>query len=196
MKYRSDVGPLHLYDVVGAMQFCRLIELGLRDTHKLLDVGCGSLRAGRLFIAYLLPHGYCGIEPVADRVLAGLRAEVGEGILAVKHPRFLYIDDFDAGPFRTKFDYALCHSVFTHVCANSVGLCLKHVAQVLKPDGTLAATYVVGKQIHKDDSPGYLGMTHYPHERIEELADAATLTVERQDWSHPTGQTWALFRHK
>lgn len=48
--YRAFVGPPAKYDVMGALQLSVLTSLGLRQEHKLLDVGCGSLRAGRFFL--------------------------------------------------------------------------------------------------------------------------------------------------
>jgi SAM-dependent methyltransferase len=48
---------------MGATQFRLLTTLGLREHHSLLDFGCGSLRAGRLLIPYLLPGRYYGLEP-------------------------------------------------------------------------------------------------------------------------------------
>lgn len=62
-SYREYVGPETEYDLIGAMQFRLLSTLGLRENHKLLDFGCGSLRAGRLFIPYLNPGNYTGVEP-------------------------------------------------------------------------------------------------------------------------------------
>src|SRR5690242_11872125 len=61
--YRSFVGPPERYDLLAALQFNLLTSLGLREYHSLLDIGCGSLRAGRLFMTYLLPGNYCGVEP-------------------------------------------------------------------------------------------------------------------------------------
>ena len=67
--YRSYVGPTHQYDLIGAAQFALLYALGLREHHRLLDIGCGSLRAGRMLISYLAPGGYTGVDPqpVADQ---------------------------------------------------------------------------------------------------------------------------------
>ena len=61
--YRAFVGPAWRYDLLAALQFQAMTSLGLREYHSLLDVGCGSLRAGRLFIPYLLPGRHFGIEP-------------------------------------------------------------------------------------------------------------------------------------
>jgi len=62
-NYKSYVGPLEFYDIVSGLQFVVLYLLGLREHHCLLDIGCGSLRGGKLFIPYLLPNRYFGIEP-------------------------------------------------------------------------------------------------------------------------------------
>ena len=51
--YRAYVGPPEDYDLIAAMTFNLLTTLGLRQHHSLLDVGCGSLRIGRLLIPYL-----------------------------------------------------------------------------------------------------------------------------------------------
>jgi len=52
-QYRAYVGPPEDYDLIAAMTFNLLTTLGLRQHHSLLDIGCGSLRIGRLLIPYL-----------------------------------------------------------------------------------------------------------------------------------------------
>ena len=52
--YRAYVGSPKAYDVTAATQFALMVGLGLREDHTLLDIGCGSLCGGRLFIPYLL----------------------------------------------------------------------------------------------------------------------------------------------
>ena len=61
--HREFVGPADEYDTNAAMQFNVLTSLGLQGQHKLLDIGCGSLRGARLSIVYLKPGNYFGIEP-------------------------------------------------------------------------------------------------------------------------------------
>jgi hypothetical protein len=41
-EHRAVVGPFDQYDVMGATQIALLFALGLRQTHRLLDIGCGS----------------------------------------------------------------------------------------------------------------------------------------------------------
>src|SRR5919106_5797598 len=112
--YRSWVGPPQKYDLIAAMQFNVLTCLGLREDHLLLDIGCGSLRAGRLFIPYLLPGRYFGIEPERWLVEEGLRNELGEDILAAKRPTFSTKADFGLSAFEQEFDFLLAHSIFSH----------------------------------------------------------------------------------
>lgn len=52
--YRAFIGAPQTYDIFSHMQFSLMTLLGLRQEHMLLDIGCGSLRAGKLFIVYLL----------------------------------------------------------------------------------------------------------------------------------------------
>src|SRR5712672_377231 len=90
--YRAYVGPPEDYDLVAAMTFNLLTTLGLRQNHSLLDVGCGSLRVGRLFIPYLNKEKYFGIEPNEWLVQAGIRNEIGKTLLQIKRPKFFYSD--------------------------------------------------------------------------------------------------------
>ena len=92
--YTAFVGPPDQYDLIGATQFTLLITLGLRDHHRLLDFGCGSLRAGRLLIAYLQRGNYHGLEPNAWLVEDAIERQVGRDQVAIKQPRFHAYDDF------------------------------------------------------------------------------------------------------
>ena len=102
--YRSFVGLPEAYDLVGANQLNLLTYLGLRENHTLLDIGCGSLRAGKLFLPYLLPERYFGIEPEKRLIEEGVKNEVGEDMIRIKKPRFEHDDNFTLGVFGRKFD--------------------------------------------------------------------------------------------
>ena len=51
--HRAYVGAPEEWDLVAARQVTLLLAAGLRDKHRLVDIGCGSLRAGRMLIPYL-----------------------------------------------------------------------------------------------------------------------------------------------
>ena len=44
--YRAYVGPPDRFDFMSATQFSLLFANGLREHHRVLDFGCGSLRLG------------------------------------------------------------------------------------------------------------------------------------------------------
>src|SRR5215831_9764445 len=105
--YRAYVGPPEKYDLVAAMQFNLLTALGLRDHHTLLDIGCGSLRAGRLFIPFLLPGKYFGLEPNKWLIREGIEKEVGKDLIRIKQPEFAHNAEFKLAAFGRQFDYLL-----------------------------------------------------------------------------------------
>ena len=86
--YRAYVGPPEDYDLIAAMTFNLLTTFGLRQHHSLLDVGCGSLRIGRLLIPYLNRGRYFGVEPNEWLVEEGIKRELGEALLEIKRPIF------------------------------------------------------------------------------------------------------------
>src|SRR5216684_432299 len=90
--YRAYVGPAEDYDLIAAMTFNLLTTLGLRQHHSLLDLGCGSLRVGRLLIPYLNKEKYFGLEPNEWLVQEGIRNEIGETLVRIKRPRFFFSD--------------------------------------------------------------------------------------------------------
>ena len=100
--YSAYVGPPAEYDFMGATQFRLLTTLGLRETHQLLDFGCGSLRAGRLFIPYLSAGKYFGVEPNSWLVKEAITHEIGQDQIRLKSPTFLHNDDFTVTEFGVK----------------------------------------------------------------------------------------------
>jgi len=82
--YMAYVGPSTQYDFMGASQFRLLSTLGLRANHSLLDFGCGSLRAGRLFLTYLDEGSYFGIEPNKWLIEDAIKNQIGKDLATLK----------------------------------------------------------------------------------------------------------------
>lgn len=112
--YRAYVGPPDDYDLVAAMTFNLLTTLGLRQHHTLLDIGCGSLRIGRLFIPYLNAGNYTGIEPHAWLIREGIERETGQDQILIKKPNFIYASSGDSLPPDASYDFAVAQSIFSH----------------------------------------------------------------------------------
>jgi hypothetical protein len=129
------------YDLMGGLQFALLLALGLRENHKLCDVGCGSLRAGRLFIPYLEPDNYFGVEPEQWKIEAGLSNEVGAEMVASRRPTFDYFADFGLERFGVEFDYVLAQSVFSHTYLDLTMEGLRAIRSTLSPDGVFVGTF-------------------------------------------------------
>jgi SAM-dependent methyltransferase len=185
--YRAYVGPPRDYDRIGGLQFTLLFQAGLREHHRLLDLGCGSLRGGRLFIPYLLPGNYTGVEPNEWLVKDGIARELGEDILAVKRPTFSTIDDFDLEPLG-RFDYVLAQSILSHSYPDLTAKALAGVRACLAEDGLLLATFLHG-ELSEGTGWCYPRCTSYGWDDIAALAGDAGLVVRHLDWPHPR-QTW------
>jgi SAM-dependent methyltransferase len=140
--YRAYVGGPGRYDVLAGAQFSFLLDAGMRDEHRVVDIGCGSLRLGRLLIPFLLPDRYFGVEPNAWLVEEGFERELGHDIKELKRPRFRFVDDFSLEGFGERFDFAVAYSVFTHCYPDLAEKGLRQVAQTLAPRGVLIATFV------------------------------------------------------
>jgi SAM-dependent methyltransferase len=189
--YRAHVGPAEAYDVLGALQFNLLTALGLREDHTLLDIGCGSLRGGRLFIPYLLPGHYFGVEPAAAVVEQGLERELGGSIVAVKRPHFSYDADFRLDVFGVQFDFVLAQSVFSHVAPQQIRACLSAAREVMRSGALFAASYEAGDRDYAG-APGYnYGVTYRP-ETFAGFVSSAGLALTPIEWPHPWGLRWVL----
>jgi SAM-dependent methyltransferase len=193
--YTAYVGPPDEYDVMGGTQFALLFLLGLRDDHKVLDFGCGSLRAGRLLIAYLNPGNYYGIEPNEWLIEDALARQLG-GMEKLKNPHFSNSDSFEADVFGEKFDFIVAQSIFSHSGPALTLKALRSFARSLKPQGFCAVTFREGDE----DTPEgwfYTGLTNrgtvrYRPSLILNLAEEAGLTALRLPWKHPRLQWWLM----
>jgi len=89
---------------------------GLLPERALLDIGCGTLRGGRLFITYLDKGNYTGID-VSSGVLEAARLPCArEGLLA-QEPRLMHVPDgrLDFSFLADRYDFVLAQSVFSHL---------------------------------------------------------------------------------
>jgi SAM-dependent methyltransferase len=191
--YRAYVGPPEDYDLIAAMTFNLLTTLGLRQHHSLLDVGCGSLRVGRLLIPYLNRGKYFGLEPNEWLVEEGIRRELGKSLVEIKRPTFLFTDSPEnIVAAETAFNLVLAQSIFSHCGLDLIKGWLSAISRSLADDGALVATFLIGEE----DSPRagwiYPECVNYRPGTLERAAADVNLRFEILDWKHPR-QAWALF---
>ena len=191
--YRAYVGPPEDYDLIAAMTFNLLTTLGLRQHHSLLDIGCGSLRIGRLLIPYLNRGKYFGVEPNEWLVKEGIKRELGEALLQIKHPTFFFSDSPEAiAQAKVSFDFALAQSIFSHCGLDLIQNWLSAISPSLAEDGALVATFLPGEQDSPTGGWVYPECVNYRPSTMRQAAAEAGLRFEILDWKHPR-QTWAVF---
>lgn len=197
-RHKSFIGPVERWDIQAAGQFTFMVHHGLRGHHRLLDIGCGSLRAGRLFIPYLDAKGYYGIEPEAWLLEEGINEHVGHELMLLRQPNLIIGDGarkFPCSEFGVKFNYVIAQSVFTHATQAQVKQCLKSVAAVLAPGGMFAATYQHGTIDSDADQWQYPGCVDYSPGFMQRAAAEAGLTCTEEPTTVLGLQfPWAVFR--
>jgi len=185
--YRAYVGPPDRYDFMGATQFSLLFHLGLRDNHKVLDFGCGSLRLGRLLIPYLQTGGYHGLDPNKWLIEEGIAKELGADAVQLKNPNFAYNDDFNCDVFNEKFDFIIAQSIITHTGPDLFKKFLETAAKCLKPNGLVLFTVLHKK--HEDlplPPKGWLypDCTFFHPKAVAQILEDSPLTGKFIPWHH------------
>ncbi len=177
---------------MAASQFNLLTALGLREHHTLLDIGCGSLRAGRLFIPYLADGRYYGIEPNPWLVEEGVAHHLGQDLVRLKRPTFGTTANFALSTFGLTFDYILAQSVFSHAAPAQIERCLGEARGVMHPRSIFAATFYRGDRSHAGTAWTYPGNVRYRLDDMQAMIAAAGLRARVLGWTHPNGQTWLV----
>ena len=191
--HRAYVGPPEFWDPVGVQQFFVLLDCGLAMTDHLLDVGCGSLRAGRFLIPYLDRRRYYGVEPNRWLLKAAIGKEISKAIVAQRNPQFYHFDDLGLSSIGRSFDYILAHSILTHASLAQTEKIFLESSKCLAPDGALVATYFKGDDNMAEEWTYPGGVTYRP-DTINAVAAKRGLTVRELDYRHPAGQTWIVAR--
>jgi SAM-dependent methyltransferase len=189
--YKAYVGPPDRFDFMSATQFALLFQLGLREQHRVLDFGCGSLRLGRLLIPYLNRGCYFGIDPNRWLIDDGISNELGAMAIDLKMPSFSQSDSFRTDVFGCRFDFLIAQSIVTHTGPDLTRKFLLSVPQALKPDGLFLFSYIRDDNVPTLPRDGW----HYPeivaYSRFwfEEELKKVGLVSRPLPWFHP-GATW------
>jgi SAM-dependent methyltransferase len=194
-----------LWRKMGKLQLRFLIAHGLEPRHRLLDVGCGPLRAGVRLVDYLDPGNYYGVDINESLLDVGYEVELPDDVRA-KLPRshLRATDRFDCD-FGVTFDFAIAQSLFTHISLNQIRLCLFRVAAHMNVGGRLYATFFevepetaldhvqeARQCIHSERNPYW----YWP----DDLKWAASFSPWRfryiGEWGHPRNQRIVEFERR
>jgi SAM-dependent methyltransferase len=164
----------------GAIQFDYLTSHGLQPQHRLLEIGCGNLRAGWRFIGYLDVGCFYGIEISPEVLLAAQQTLVAHGLEGklphlslVEDLRFAFLPD-------ASIDVVHAHSVFSHSPLPVIEECFTHLPRILQPGGffdfTFNRTEDRGGNVLREDF-------YYRTETLLDLARRCGLEAQfRADW--------------
>ena len=191
LGHRNFVGGNdHYWDSISSLQFELLKAKGLKPTHTLFDIGCGSLRAGIRFINYLDQDRYIGIDKHIELVIYGVALELGINVFREKRPRFLITDAFEFERAGTRANFAIAQSLFTHLNAKDISRCLFAMKSASAPDCRFFATFFEGNTGHANPERSHShGHFQYTRGQMESFGIAAGW-VPRYigEWNHPRGQ--------
>ena len=193
--YRAYVGPPKDYDLVSAMVFNLLTCLGLRQNHKVIDIGCGSLRNGRLLIPYLNRGNYFGVDPNKWLIDDGIKNEIGRDLLKIKEPTFSYADSLIDFKEPLNADYAFAQSIFSHTGLDLFEKWLSDISNHLNNHGVLLATFLIDDKDSEELGWIYPGCVKFTPDKVKEISSKYGLHFQLLDWFHPR-QTWAAFYKK
>lgn len=208
-NHRNAIGGL--WDKMGELQRDFLMQNGLQPRHRLLDIGCGSLRLGHLMVDFLESGHYFGNDLSEELISAGYAKELSDEQRA-KLPRtnLGVSNDFDFSFLKEKMDFAIAQSVFSHLPLNHIRRCLMKLAPHMEKGGVFYATFFhcpdhhdvtkplkhpmaddAGNQVTTHD---YKDPYHYTLSDLEYCAQDTKWKVQvLGDWNHPRNQQMAAF---
>jgi SAM-dependent methyltransferase len=148
-----------------------LQRIGLRQQHRFLDIGCGVSRLGIVLIPYLDSERYFGTDPVAAYLATARR--YADGVLKTNKKYELMLDhSFEFAKFGVKFDFAIAHSVFTHMTPAQITACLRRLAPVMAPGGKLLFTLALDTALREDYQEAFVYNAELPMVRTHHASDA------------------------
>jgi SAM-dependent methyltransferase len=172
--------------ILGRLQFDYLVGHGLKPSDRMLEIGCGNLRAGWRFIDYLDSGNYYGIDISPDILIAAQQTLSEQGLQAklphltpVRDLTFSFLPD-DA------FTVVHAHSVFSHSPIEIIEECLAHVGRVLAPGGFFDFTF------DRTEGPEH----HVLHEDFYYRTETLIALAERFGLAARFMEDWERLPHK
>ena len=194
------------FEKAGREQLSYLLLAGLNPDSKLVDVGCGVLRAGYWLIHFLDSGCYFGIEPHTGRLEMGVNTILEPEVLKSKRPQFDTNSRFDTSVFGEQFDFFLAYSIWTHASKRQIQAMLDSFLRDGTDDGIFLTSYLPASWRNPDyKGDGWNGTSHesdvdgciYHRLRwIEIECDRRGLVVQGLDRDRTYGQSWLEIKRR
>lgn len=137
------VGPADLWQMKRRFQIEFLRRHGLQPQHRLLDLGCGTLRGGIPMIDFLDEGQYTGLE-VRSEVLEEAHRELADAGLAAKRPKLMLCDNLAMLDISGAFDMIWAFAVLIHMSDQVLDAALTAIERHLADDGQFFGNVNVG----------------------------------------------------
>lgn len=192
-RHRDIVGGR--WDETGRVQMRILRDAGMQPHHRLLDIGCGSLRLGCKAVPFLDPGNYWGTDASALLMRRGWELELAEKD-RLSPSQLIEDAGFTFPGIPPDIDFAIAFGVFTHLPHDMLFPALSRLRNHCPHLRTLLLTLFLAPQekpgafrqpdgvvTHTDRPPYHIA----PHQ-AERAISAAGFSVTRPNTLLPRGQ--------
>ena len=186
-------GPEAKFQLVGRKSLAAMIDAGLLPTHRVLDVGAGSMRVGWWLLHYIEPSNYYAIEPLPERIDTAAR------LLDVKINTY-YNDDFVFPD--VEVDFVIARSVWSHASKSQIAQMISEFARTSAPEARFLASvrpatteeedYTGEEWVGKGATSDEPGMVNHSLAWIE--AECRKHDLEMKVNGELNRQTWVLIK--
>ena len=142
-KRHALVGQPKLWKMKRQFQLQFLTSVGLEPSHRLLEIGCGTLRGGIPIIDYLEKRHYWGIES-RENVLEEAKKEIKDSNLEGKEPFLILPEGMTSQSAALQFDVIWAFSVLIHMVDQIIEDNFKMISKHLFPSGVFYANVNIG----------------------------------------------------
>lgn len=133
-KYRLEqmVGPTGIWDQLQKYQLKFLKQMGLQPWHTLLDIGCGPLSGGLVFIPYLDTGNYTGVD-IKEDAIREAKNQIKKAGLNEKKARLIRSDNFAEKELNGQiFNYIFASQILYHLTKDQIIQLFKVLKKITK----------------------------------------------------------------
>ena len=166
------IGPVGYWHKIQQYQFNFLCTMGLKPYHSLLDIGCGPLSGGLVFIPYLEPGNYAGID-IRSESITEAYIQLAKANLAHKNPFLAVSTTFGRDELlERKYDYIWASQMLYHLDEKQLDTLFQQLSYRLKPGGKFYGD-VLDENVNITSSCKWYEFSYYLHSPVllSDIAD-------------------------